>query len=150
MATAKGINGQQAAQQNLDKFRVWVATQSDEDFKQITRDDKLNRSELAKATGCGKSALTQNPNLKRELKALEDDLRKRNILPQLTDSGKETDIKSKEYDSSDSPNRLNSKRFALLEAENIELKSVIKGLKNQLERYGELTETISEMGFMPR
>ncbi|NMP15863.1 hypothetical protein HII16_05885 [Thalassotalea sp. Y01] len=144
------MNGQQAAQQNLDKFRVWVATQSDDDFKQIARDGKLNRSELSKATGCGKSALTQNPNLKRELKALEDDLRKRNILPQLTDSGKETDIKSKEYDSSDNLSRLNSKRLALLEAENIELKSVIKGLKNQLERYGELTETISEMGFIPR
>ncbi|KGJ86985.1 VPA1267 family protein [Colwellia psychrerythraea] len=150
MATAKGINGQQAAQQNLDKFRVWVATQSDEDFKQITRDGNLNRSQLAMEVGCGKSALTQNPNLKRELKALEDDLRKRNILPQLKDSDKKIDNKAKEYDSSDSPKRLNSKRLSLLEAENIELKSVIKGLKNQLERYGELTKTISEMGFMPR
>ena len=51
-------NGQQRAQQNLDAFLQWQATQSNDDFKQITLKGQLNRTEIAKAVGCGKSALT--------------------------------------------------------------------------------------------
>ena len=48
-------NGQQKAQQNLDAFQTWVATQSDDDFKQIAFRGQLNRIEVAKGVGCGKS-----------------------------------------------------------------------------------------------
>ena len=48
-------NGQQKAQQNLDAFMQWQATQSNDDFKQITLKGQLNRTEIAKAVGCGKS-----------------------------------------------------------------------------------------------
>ena len=37
-----------------------------------------------------------------------------------------------------------------LERENIELKAKVKELENKLERFGELNETLSEMGFMLR
>jgi hypothetical protein len=37
-----------------------------------------------------------------------------------------------------------------LEAENIELKAKVKELEKRLERFGELSETLSEMGLMPR
>ena len=59
MAIGKGMNGQQKAQQNLNNFQAWVATQTDDDFKQIVVRGNLNRGEVAKAVGCGKSALTQ-------------------------------------------------------------------------------------------
>lgn len=36
MATEKGVNGTEKALQNLSAFQTWVATQSDEDFTQIT------------------------------------------------------------------------------------------------------------------
>ena len=81
-------NGPQRAQQNLEAFEVWQATQTDDDFKQIVFKGKLNRIEVAKGVGCGKSALNQNPTLRKALKALEDKLRDIGILPPLTESAK--------------------------------------------------------------
>jgi len=34
--------GQQKAQQNLDAFEVWIATQTDDDFKKIALRGQLN------------------------------------------------------------------------------------------------------------
>ena len=52
-------NGQQRAQQNLEAFEVWQATQTDDDFKQIAFKGKLNRIEVAKGVGCGSLPLTK-------------------------------------------------------------------------------------------
>lgn len=41
-------SGQQKAQQNLEAFEVWKATQTDHDFKQIVFRGQLNRIEVAK------------------------------------------------------------------------------------------------------
>ena len=65
-------SGQQKAQQNLEAFEVWKATQTDDDFKQIVFRGQLNRIEVAKGIGCGKSALNQNPALKKALNATYD------------------------------------------------------------------------------
>ena len=61
-------NGQQKAQQNAAAFQAWSATQSEDDFKQIIFQGQLNRGEIAKAVGCGKSALSQNPELRKHPK----------------------------------------------------------------------------------
>ena len=143
-------NGQEIAQQNLDAFHTWVATQSDDDFKQIVFRGQLNRGEVAKAVGCGKSALNQNPALKEELELLENSLRKKNVLPPHTDKAKGDADKPKQYDNTINRKALDSKRLSALEAENIELKTKVKELEGKLERFGELSETLSEMGFMPR
>ncbi|WP_305815644.1 VPA1267 family protein [Photobacterium leiognathi] len=143
-------SGRQKAQHNLEAFKVWVATQSDDDFKQIIYRGQLNRIEVAKRIGCGKSALNQNPALKDALKALEDELRDRSILPPLTNSAKKNECKPKAYDNTANRKLLDSKRVSSLEAENIELKAKVKELEKRLERFGELSETLSEMGLMPR
>ncbi|CAH1531403.1 VPA1267 family protein [Vibrio alginolyticus] len=143
-------SGQQKAQHNLEAFKVWVATQSDDDFKQIIYRGQLNRIEVAKGIGCGKSALNQNPALKDALKALEDELRDRSILPPLTNSAKKNEGKPKAYDNTANRKLFDSKRVSSLEAENIELKAKVKELEKRLERFGELSETLSEMGLMPR
>ncbi len=142
--------GQQKAQQNLEAFEVWKATQTDDDFKQIIYRGKLNRIEVAKGIGCGKSALNQNPVLKEALLALEDYLRKKGVLPHLTESAKKNTDKLKQYDNTANRKLLDSKRVSALEAENIELKAKVKELESKLERFGELSETLSEMGFVPR
>lgn len=72
-------SGQQNAQQNLEAFEVRKATQTDDDFKQIVFRGQLNRIEVAKGIGCGKSALNQKPALKKALEALEDDLRGKGV-----------------------------------------------------------------------
>jgi len=143
-------NGQQRAQQNLEAFDVWKATQTDDDFKQITYRGSLSRGEVAKAVGCGKSALNQNPALKYALTQLENSLRDKGVLPQLTEVAKKEAGKPKQYDNTNNRKMLNSKRVSSLEAENIELKAKVKELESKLERFGELSETLSEMGFMPR
>ncbi|CDT37638.1 VPA1267 family protein [Vibrio coralliirubri] len=144
-------SGQQKAQQNLEAFEVWKETLTDDDFRKIIFRGQLNRNEVAKGIGCGKSALNQNPALKDSLKDLEDELRNRGVLPPLTDSAKRsTDKPNKAYDNTANRKLIHSKRVSLLEAENIELKAKVKELEKRLERFGELSETLSDMGLMPR
>ena len=143
-------SGQQKAQQNLDAFLAWSATQTDDDYRQIAFRGQLNRIEVAKAVGCGKSALNQNPDIRKALKKLEDNLRDKLVLPPLTDTAKKDADKPKQYDNTANRKALDSKRSSSLEAENVELKAKIKELEGKLKRFGELSETLSEMGFMPR
>ena len=143
-------SGQQKAQQNLEAFEVWKATQTDDEFKQIVFRGQLNRIEVAKGIGCGKSALNQNPALKKALKALEDELRSKGVLPPLTATAKKNEGKPQAYDNTANRKLLDAKRVSSLEAENIELKAKVKELEKRLERFGELSETLSEMGLMPR
>ncbi len=142
--------GQQKAEENVAAFHAWVATQSDDDFKQIIHRGKLNRGEIAKGIGCGKSALRQNPVLKDALEELEIKLREKDVLPPLTAEAVSTKGKPQEYDAGMNRRVLESKRLSTLETENIELKAKVAELEGKLERYGELSETLSEMGFMPR
>ncbi|HIF9326489.1 TPA: hypothetical protein ACX6RP_002931 [Photobacterium damselae] len=58
-------NGQQKAQENLKAFEIWEATQTDDNLKQIVFRGQLNRIEVAKGIGCGKSALYPNPSQQR-------------------------------------------------------------------------------------
>ena len=143
-------NGRQKALHNLKAFQVWQATQSDDDFKQIIFEDKLNRGKVANAVGCGKSALTQNPALKKALALLEENLREKGVLPPLKQAVKDNIEKPKQYDNTVNLKQLNSKRLSTLESENIELKAKVNELENKLKRYGELSETLYEMGIMPR
>lgn len=143
-------SGQQKAQQSLEAFEVWKATQTDEDFKQIVFRGQLSRIEVAKGIGCGKSALSQNPALKNALKVLEDSLRDKGVLPPLTESAKKAANKPKLYDNTANSKMRDAKQLSSLEAENIELKAKVKELEGKLERFGELSETLSDMGFMPR
>ena len=143
-------SGRQLAEQNIAAFEAWVATQSDEDFAQIIFKGKLNRMEVAKGVGCGKSALNQNPSLRKRLTELEEQLRNRGVLPPLSDKAKAQAGQPKEYDNKSARRILDTKRTSQLEQENIELKARVKELEAQLERFGELSEVLSEMGMMPR
>lgn len=143
-------NGQEKGQQNFENFRVWAATQSDDDFKQIIYRGQLNRGDVAKALGCGKSALQQNPPLKTELEQLENTLRERGVLPELTDTTKAEVGESKLFDGQANKRLLESRNASKLEQENIELKAEIKRLELKLERFSEMSETIADIGFIAR
>ena len=143
-------NGQQKALHNLEAFQVWQATQTHDDFAQIIVRGQLNRGEVAKAVGCGKSALTQNPALKKALALLEESLREKGVLPPLKQPVKNSPEKPKQYDNTANLKQLNSKHVSTLEAENIELKARIRELESKLNRFRELSETLYDMGFMPR
>ena len=142
-------NGQERARQNLSAFQSWVATQTDDDFKQILVRGQLNRSEVAKAIGIGKSALRQNPALKEALEKLEQDLRDRGVLPPLTETAQAQRSEPKPYDPSVNQRAMESKRLSALEQENIELKARVETLEAKLRRYGELSEVLTEFGVAP-
>jgi len=141
--------GQEKARQNLDDFQSWVATQTDEDFKQIVFRGQLNRGEIAKAVGIGKSALRQNPAIKKALEKLEQDLRNRGVLPPLIATAQPQGAEAKLYDSSVNKRAMESKRLSVLEQENIELKARVATLEAKLKRYGELSEVLTEFGVAP-
>lgn len=144
------VNGQQKARENLDSFQVWVATQTDEDFKQIIHRGQLNRGEVAKAIGIGKSALRQNPAIKEHLKILENDLRERGVLPPLTGEAQVQRLAPKRYDQTENRRVTESRRLSQLEQENVELKAKVTELEAKLKRYGELSEVLSEFGVAPQ
>jgi hypothetical protein len=144
-------NGLQKAQDNVMNFKVWSATQTDDDFSQIIHRGSLNRGEIATAIGCGKSALNQNPTLKSALGELEKDLRDRGVLPPLTEKGREVNAgKAQAYDHTKAKRIIESKRLGELESENLALKAELKELKRSMERMGELSEALTEIGLVPR
>lgn len=132
-------NGQQKAEQYVNSFISWIATMKDDDYKQMEYRGNLSRVEVAKAVGCAKSALLQNPRLRTLLAELEDELRERSILPPLTKSAKSDLIKPKQYDKTVSKRFQDSKRISELEQE-------VLRLKIQLERFTELSEVMAELG----
>ncbi len=150
MATERGINGQEKARLSVEMFETVMLGQPDEFYIQMIYRGQLSRKEVSKFCDCTTSALRQNPALKRLLNSLEDDLRRKGILPQYTDVAKLDREKPKQYDPTASRKMLDSKRVSALEAENIELKAKVTELEKRLERFGELSETLSELGFMPR
>ena len=143
-------SGAEKAKEIVRAFKLWMATQTEDDYQQIIHRGNLSRVEIAKAIGCGRSALVQNPELRRQLQQLEDNLRSQRVLPPLTDKAKVSDDKPKEYDTTAHRRQLDSRRVSTLEQENIELKAKVNELQKRLERYGELSDTLAEMGFMPR
>ncbi|MCK7545906.1 VPA1267 family protein [Marinobacter bryozoorum] len=142
-------NGQERARQNLSAFQSWVATQTDDDFKQIVFRGQLNRGEVAKAIGIGKSALHQNPAIKTALENLEQNLRDRGVLPELTETAQAQRSGPKRYDPSVNQRAMESRRLSVLEQENIELKARVATLEAKLKRYGELSEVLTEFGVAP-
>ena len=142
-------SGQERARQNLSVFQSWVATQTDDDFKQIVFRGQLNRGEVAKAIGIGKSALRQNPAIKSALENLEQSLRDRGVLPELTETAWAQRSEPKRYDPSVNQRAMETRRLSVLEQENIELKARVATLEAKLKRYGELSEVPTEFGVAP-
>ncbi|EHY1014418.1 hypothetical protein K6P01_000499 [Vibrio parahaemolyticus] len=138
-------NGKQLAQENLAKFEAWKATKSDCDYKNIVFRGKLNRGELSKQTGIGKSAFRQNPALADSLEQLEMYLRDIGILPKEAKSPSYYPSFSKQ-DTSTQMRDTNINKVRVLEAENNKLRAQVLELKAKLSRYSELEEVISSMG----
>jgi ribosomal protein S9 len=134
-------NGQQIAQENFDKFLKWSKTTPFEEFAAIVRGGILNRQEIATQVGISKSALSQNPRIKEALKALEDDLREKNILPQLLNKSSENAAReSKTYDYSAKKVQTLTRRNAQLEATIVQLEAKL----DKLKRYSETADVFSD------
>lgn len=83
-------NGQQLAEQNYHAFTTWLASHTDEDFKQLVSRGSLSRKEIAAQCGFAVSALNQNPRIKSALLAKEALLRESGVLPAVSPRSEET------------------------------------------------------------
>jgi hypothetical protein len=143
-------SGKQIAEHNFQTFQAWLACKTDSDFRQMVSRGVLSRKEMAKECGFAKSALDQNPRIKAALKALEDGLRERGILPALEEK--------LPIDGAGPPMRevgqqraaRDGERLKRLEQENASLRAENDELKRQLEKYVLLQEALSLTGRLPR
>lgn len=144
-------NGQQLAQEYVVAFKIWKETQSDESYTQIIHRGKLNRGEISKAIGCGRSALNQNPELKWLLEELEDNLRVRGVLPPLKKKAKsELDTNRPKLFKPSWSGAVDLDYVADLERQIIELKEANAKLEKESSRFTELSEVLVELGMIPR
>lgn len=124
---------QEQGQIYLERFREWVKSMSDDDFRQIVYSPKgiLNRQQIKKLAGLSDQAIKKNENVKAELQDLENRLRERNVLPPLSEAGKASLSAPKLYDASSKRSALDHGRLGKLEAENQDLKVQLEKLQRE-------------------
>lgn len=74
-------SGKQLGELNWSRFKRWREGKTDDDFRGFVGRGTLHRERVAEACGFLPGALNQNPRIKEALKALEDELRGRGVLP---------------------------------------------------------------------
>lgn len=144
------VSNPTAGEKSVIAFKRWSASMTDDDYRQIVFRCKLNRGEVAKGCGIAKAALRQNTVVADLLFKLEEDLRFRNVLPDMTEEYKAKQKQPQKHDQNASRRGQDARRASLLEKENIELRAEIKALKRELQRYRELSDIMTELGIMPR
>lgn len=140
-------NNQQKAQQYVDAFQEWSVSMTDDGYRQIVTRGCLNRGEVAKAVGCGRAALGQNPRLKELLTKLEEGLRLKGVLP--SPASQETQERVKPHDQQANKRDMNAARLQELEQKVIALEAENRELRAKLSRFSELSQVLSELGRLP-
>jgi hypothetical protein len=143
-------NGRQKADRNVEAFASWIASMTNDDFRQVVFRGLLNRGEIAKGVNCAKSALRQNPRMAKMLADLEETLRYRGVLPDLTEQTKMNEDKLALHDPKNRKLTMDDRRVAKLEQENMALKAKNRALESQLKRFTELSDVLGKYGVIPR
>lgn len=140
-------SGQQLAEQNVRSFITWADSKTDEDFRAIVSRGVLSRTEIAKECAFAKSALDQNPRIKKALRELEDSLRLREVLPIAVQRDTDAPLMRE-------PGQMRraheAERLRRLEQENASLKAEVAELKRALEKYCVLKDALTRTGRLPR
>lgn len=147
-------NGQQIAEQNFLSFTTWLASKTDDDFRQLVSRGVLSRKEIAAECCFGKSALNQNPDIKAALEVAEDALRKRGILPPKAITKLDVSDALCNEPTNEPLMRevgkqrqgLDAERMRRLEQQNASLRAENGELKRQLEQYVLIREAIALTG----
>ena len=143
-------SGQQTAELNYLSFTAWKASKTDDDFRSMVSRGVLARQEIADECGFAKSALNQNPRIKRELGLLEVDLRARGVLPPLVEKAGDEPTEPPIRDASGRRAAQDAERLKRLEQENASLRAEVSELKEALSRYSVLREALATTGRLPR
>jgi hypothetical protein len=143
-------NGQQIGKENFDKFKVWLAGKTDDDFRAMVFRGVLSRSEIAAECSFGIRALGQNPRIREALDKLEKGLQKRGVLPKPVEkaSSDPPELRMRQPEGVGAARDV--ERLKRLEQENASLKAEVAELKRLLSRYEVLQDALAETGRLPR
>jgi hypothetical protein len=139
------MNGQERAEENFLAFRVWLATKTDADFREMVTQGRLNRGEICRECDFGRSVLLQNPRIKEALNELEEELRARGVLPALTTS-EVVPLRAKGQLQA----ATDAERLKRLEAENAGLRAELTEVRQRLKRFEALEALLAETGRLAR
>jgi hypothetical protein len=143
-------SGQQLSDQNVKTFAAWMASKTDDDFREMASRGVLSRKEIATECGFAKSALDQNPRIKASLRELEDALRARGVLPPAVEKTAEDAAKPLVREPGRLRGALDAERLRRLETDNASLKAEVAELKRTLEKHTILSEALALTGRLPR
>ena len=143
-------SGKQIAEQNVQTFAAWVASKTDDDFKAMTSRGALSRREIATECGFAKSALDQNPRIKAALRALEDGLRERGVLPPVLEKSADDAAKPLMREPGKLQGALAAAREQRYQAEIASLKAELSEVKRLLEELTIIREALALTGRVPR
>lgn len=116
-------NGQQVAEDNVQRFQAWMASKTDSDFRQMVSRGVLSRTEIAVECGFAKSSLAQNPRIRDALKSLEGQLRDRGVLPPLVQAAENVSAPATKRSVDSARAAVDAERLSRLEQENASLKA---------------------------
>ena len=143
-------SGRQIAEENVQAFRSWMASKTDNDYRAMASRGVLSRKEIAKECGFAKSALDQNPRIKIALRELETALRERGVLPPAVEAPIGTSTAAPLREPGRQRAMLDAERLRRLEQENASLKAENAELKRLLEQHTILREALALTGRLPR
>lgn len=144
-------SGRQVADENVQKFAVWMAAKTDDEYRSLVSRGVLSRTEIAAECGFAKSALAQNPRVRQALLDLENALRQRGVLPALVEAAPSAEAPSlKQRLTSGLVAARDAERLKRLEQDNASLRAEVAELKRLLSRYEDLQEALAEVGRVPR
>jgi hypothetical protein len=142
------MNGQQRSEQNLATFVSWVASKTEQDFREMVTRGQLSRQEIARECGFAKSVLLQNPRVKEALKELETQLREREVLPAAVEASAKDAVPPT---SVSNPREVADKaRLKRLETENASLRAELTLVRGDLERFRLIEDVLGSTGRLPR
>ena len=126
-------NGQQIANENLAKFEAWIAEREAQDDKiDYIQNGKLNRREVSKELGFGRSVFYQNPAVKELVAKLDSEWGK--LKPAIPKTVRELtearELANNKVKRTESANSKHLEKIAMLEAENRQLKVQLMEIEN--------------------
>ena len=146
----KKVSAQAKARNNEAVFKKVTDSMTDQDWIDLynPNHNKANRTELANLCGFEDRGNLKNAKIKKLLHEIEngaEGLRARGVYPELTQQGKQEQLKPM-LDKNAIQSAREQSRVPELEQKIIELESELAGLKGKLGRFSEFSEVIQELG----